>query len=201
MTGEAVVMAREAVQAEGVANRAFGFWIYLMTDLVLFAALFVTFAVLSRSTAGGPDGRALFDLPHVFIETMLLLLSSAGHGMVMLAVHRGARGAALGWLAVTFLLGLGFVAMEVHEFHGMIAAGHGPGRSAFLSAFFTLVGTHGTHVSFGLVWMLVMMLQVATKGLSAAVRDRLLRLGMFWHFLDIVWIGVFTVVYLLGAMH
>ncbi len=200
MTGEAVVMAQEAGGGEAVANRAFGFWIYLMTDLILFASLFVTFAVMSRSYAGGPDGRALFDLSHVFIETLLLLFSSASCGQVMLAVHRGAKEAVLGWLVVTFLLGLGFVAMEIHEFHGMIAAGHGPQRSAFLSAFFTLVGTHGTHVSLGLVWMLVMMLQVATKGLSTPVQSRLLRLSMFWHFLDIVWIGVFTVVYLMGAM-
>ena len=200
MTGEAVAMGRETGEEDAFANRAFGFWIYLMTDLVLFASLFVTFAVLSRSYAGGPDGRALFDLPHVFIETMLLLFSSASYGMVMLALHRGGRGAVLGWLVVTFLLGLGFIAMELHEFHTMILAGHGPQHSAFLSAFFTLVGTHGTHVSFGLVWMLVMTVQVATKGLSTPVRARLLCLSMFWHFLDIVWIGVFTLVYLMGVI-
>jgi len=200
MTGEAVAVGREAGHGGAVSIRAFGFWIYLMSDLVLFAALFATFAVLSHSTAGGPDGSTLFNLSHVFVETMFLLFSSAGYGMVTLAVQRGRDKAALGWLAVTFLLGIGFIAMELHEFHAMIVAGAGPSRSAFLSAFFTLVGTHGTHVSLGLVWMLVMMVQVFTKGLSAPVRARLLCLGMFWHFLDIVWIGVFTIVYLMGSM-
>jgi cytochrome o ubiquinol oxidase subunit III len=196
----AVVPAEEARQADAVGRRAFGFWIYLMTDLVLFAALFATFAVLSHSDAGGPDGKALFNLRHVFAETMLLLFSSASYGLVMLAMRRGHRGAVLGWLAVTFLLGLGFIALELHEFHAMILAGAGPSRSAFLSAFFTLVGTHGTHVSFGLIWMLVMMAQVGTKGLTTPVRARLLCLSMFWHFLDIVWIGVFTIVYLMGVV-
>ena len=182
------------------AHKAFGFWIYLMSDLILFAALFATYAVLRHADAGGPNGRALFDLRHVFIETMLLLCSSGCYGLATLAMHRRRRQAVLGWLLPTFLLGLGFVVMEIHEFRGMILAGHGPDRSAFLSAFFTLVGTHGTHVSIGLVWMLVMGLQVMTKGLTAPVQSRLLCLGMFWHFLDIVWIGVFTIVYLTGAM-
>jgi cytochrome o ubiquinol oxidase subunit III len=192
--------AMAAAATAAVERRAFGFWIYLMTDLVLFAALFATYAVLSHSLAGGPDGRTLFNLPHVFIETMFLLCSSASYGLVTLAVQRGSRNATLAWLAATFVLGSGFIAMEVHEFHAMIAAGAGPGRSAFLSAFFTLVGTHGTHVSLGLVWMLVMMVQVFTKGLSTPVRARLLCLGMFWHFLDIVWIGIFSVVYLQGLV-
>ncbi|HKB59222.1 MAG TPA: cytochrome o ubiquinol oxidase subunit III [Gallionellaceae bacterium] len=191
--------AAQAGHEEAGATKAFGFWIYLMSDLVLFAALFATYAVLSRSYADGPAGRDLFHLPRVFVETMLLLTSSAGYGMVMLAVRAGRARVALFWLALTFLLGAGFILMEAAEFHAMILAGDGPDRSAFLSAFFTLVGTHGTHVSFGLVWMAVMMLQVASKGLTAAVRTRLLCLGMFWHFLDIVWIGVFSVVYLLGV--
>jgi cytochrome o ubiquinol oxidase subunit III len=199
-TAAAAMPAAEIGQADAVARRAFGFWIYLMTDLVLFAALFATFAVLSHGTAGGPDGKALFTLPHVFIETMFLLFSSASYGLVMLAMHRGNRQAVLGWLVVTFLLGMGFIAMELHEFHAMIVAGAGPWRSAFLSAFFTLVGTHGTHVSLGLVWMLVMVAQVFAKGLTTPVRARLLCLGMFWHFLDIVWIGVFTIVYLMGVL-
>jgi cytochrome o ubiquinol oxidase subunit III len=183
-----------------VALRGFGFWIYLMSDLVLFASLFATFAVLSHSYAGGPTGRELFDLPRVFAETMCLLFSSASYGMVMLAMHRERKLQVLCWLVVTFVLGASFIFIEVSEFHSMILAGNGPWRSAFLSAFFTLVGTHGTHVSFGLVWMLVMMLQVAGKGLTRPVRARLLCLSMFWHFLDIVWIGVFTVVYLTGAL-
>lgn len=185
---------------DAAATKAFGFWIYLMSDLVLFAALFATYAVLRRGYAGGPTGRELFHLPRVFAETMLLLTSSASYGMAMLAA-RGKRARAVSpWLALTFALGAAFVGIEIGEFRDMILAGAGPARSAFLSAFFTLVGTHGTHVSIGLVWMAVMMLQVRTKGLTPPVRARLLCLGMFWHFLDIVWIGVFSVVYLLGVI-
>lgn len=204
MTGEAVTISAmrtgEVEHADAAARKAFGFWIYLMTDLVLFAALFATFAVMSRSYAGGPAGKDLFSLPDVFTETMFLLSSSATYGLAMLATHNGRKGLALTGLAVTFVLGLGFISMEVSEFHTMILNGNGPSRSAFLSSVFTLVGTHGTHVIFGLIWMLVMMVQIFTKGLTAPVRSRLLLLSMFWHFLDIVWIGVFTVVYLMGAM-
>lgn len=203
-TGEAVAIPAmypgKGEHPDTATRKTFGFWIYLMTDLVLFAALFTTFAVMSHSYAGGPTGKELFDLPRVFVETLFLLFSSAAYGLVMLAMHGARKGMALAGLAVTFLLGLGFISMEVAEFHAMILDGNGPGRSAFLSAFFTLVGTHGTHVAFGLIWMLVMMVQVFTKELTAPVQSRLLCLGMFWHFLDIVWIGVFTVVYLMGVM-
>jgi cytochrome o ubiquinol oxidase subunit III len=181
-------------------NQAFGFWLYILSDLILFSALFATFAVQMRSFAGGPTGKELFDLGYVAGETLLLLLSSAGYGLAMLAMQEGRRPQVLRWLGVTFFLGLGFIAMEVLEFHGLITEGNGPDRSGFLSAYFTLVGTHGTHVTFGLIWMAVLMLQVALKGLSAPVQGRLLRLSVFWHFLDIVWIGVFSVVYLLGVM-
>ncbi|MEJ2509803.1 MAG: cytochrome o ubiquinol oxidase subunit III [Gammaproteobacteria bacterium] len=187
-------------QAETVDNAAFGFWIYIMSDCVLFAALFATFAVLGRNYAGGPGGKALFDLHYTLGETLFLLASSVTYGFAMLSATAEQRRRTLGWLALTFLLGLCFIGMELHEFYGMIAAGHGPQRSGFLSAFFTLVGTHGAHVTFGLIWMAVMMAQVSVKGLSTPVRSRLLRLSMFWHFLDIVWIGVFTVVYLMGVM-
>lgn len=204
MTSEIVAIsamhAGEMEHADAVARKAFGFWIYLMTDLVLFAALFTTFAVMSHSYADGPSGKDLYYLPRVFAETMFLLFSSATYGMVMLSMHNERKGVVLAGLAATFMLGLGFISLEVMEFHAMILEGNGPWRSGFLSAFFTLVGTHGTHVAFGLIWMLVMMVQVFTKGLTAPVRSRLLCLGMFWHFLDIVWIGVFTVVYLMGAM-
>ena len=185
--------------SEGVyANRAFGFWIYLMSDLVLFASLFATFAVLSQSYAGGPHGRDLFRLDRVFLETIFLLFSSSTYGMAMLSAAR--KNLVLTWLFITFMLGSCFIFMEAAEFHAMVIEGHGPSKSAYLSAFFTLVGTHGLHVSVGLVWMLVMMIQVQSRGLTAPVRSRLFCLGMFWHFLDIVWIGVFTIVYLLGAM-
>jgi cytochrome o ubiquinol oxidase subunit 3 len=183
-----------------VADQVFGFWLYIMSDLILFATVFATYAVLGRNYAGGPTGRELFDLPYVFGETMLLLTSSATYGMAMLAMHRQRKDRILIWLAVTLLLGLGFVAMEVNEFRHMILAGHGPSRSAFLSSFFALVGTHGSHVAAGLVWIAVMMGQLVSKGLAPGVQSRLLRLSIFWHFLDIVWVGVFTMVYLMGVM-
>ena len=183
-----------------VEIQTFGFWIYLMSDLVLFSTLFATFAVIGRNYAGGPTGKDLFDLSYLFGETMFLLFSSATYGMAVLALHDDRRGRVLLWLVITFILGLGFVSMEINEFHGMILAGNGPQRSGFLSAFFTLVGTHGTHVSVGLIWMVVMIGQVLTKGITTPVRSRLLRLSMFWHFLDIVWIGVFSTVYLMGVL-
>jgi cytochrome o ubiquinol oxidase subunit 3 len=191
----------EAVEhPDTVALQTFGFWLYLMSDLIIFATLFATFAVLGRNYADGPTGKDLFDLPYTLGETLFLLFSSATYGLVMLALHDGRKKRVLLGLAVAFLLGLGFVSMEINEFHRMIAAGHGPDRSAFLSSFFTLVGTHGTHVTFGLIWMAVMMGQVAVKGLTSPVQSRLVRLGMFWHFLDIVWIGIFSIVYLMGVM-
>jgi cytochrome o ubiquinol oxidase subunit III len=181
-------------------TQAFGFWLYILSDLILFSALFATFAVQMRSFADAPSGKELFDLGYVATETLLLLLSSASYGLAMLAMQQRRRAQVMRWLGVTFLLGLGFVLMELHEFHGLLLEGNGPDRSGFLSAYFTLVGTHGIHVSFGLIWMAVLIAQVAFKGLSTPVQGRLLRLSVFWHFLDIVWIGVFSVVYLLGVM-
>lgn len=183
-----------------IGNQIFGFWLYVMSDLILFATVFATYAVLGRNYAGGPTGRDLFDLPHVFGETLLLLFSSAAYGLAMLATHARRKNRAVSWLGITFLLGLGFIIMELNEFHHMILAGNGPSRSAFLSAFFALVGTHGTHVAFGLIWIAVMMGQLSAKGFTAAVQSRLMRLSIFWHFLDIVWIGVYTMVYLTGVM-
>ncbi len=191
---------KEAEEPDTVANQAFGFWIYLMTDLVLFAALFGVFGTLANNYAGGPTGKEVFHLTDTFKETMLLLLSSATFGMVMLAVHNNRKNKVLLWLSITFLLGLGFIIMEISEFYGLITDGNGPGRSAFLSAYFTLVGTHGLHVTVGLVWMAVMAAQVFIKRLTTPVQSRLLRLSMFWHFLDVVWVGVFTVVYLRGVL-
>jgi len=183
-----------------LSNEAFGFWIYLMSDLILFSAIFATFAVLGRNYAGGPTGRELFHLPYVLVETLFLLFSSATCGLAMLAVHKDKKGSVMTGLAVTSLLGLGFISIEFNEFLRMILGGNGPQCSGFLSAFFGLVGTHGTHVVFGLIWMAVLMGQVVTKGLTKPVQSRLMRLSMFWHFLDIVWIGIFTFVYLLGVI-
>ena len=204
MTTDALTIGaapNEAVaHPDTVAMQTFGFWLYLMSDLIIFATLFATFAVLGRNYAGGPTGKELFDLPYLLGETLFLLFSSATYGLVMLAVRDGRKKWVLIGLAVTFLLGLGFVSMEINEFHGLVADGFGPDRSAFLSSFFTLVGTHGTHVTFGLIWMAVMIGQVAVKGLTSPVQSRLLRLSMFWHFLDIIWIGIFSIVYLMGVM-
>jgi cytochrome o ubiquinol oxidase subunit 3 len=182
------------------AIQAFGFWIYLMSDLIVFSGLFATYVVMAHNYAGGPTGKELFQLPDVLLETILLLCSSAVYGLAMVAMHRGDRRLVLVGLVLAFLLGLGFLAMEASEFHHMIRQGAGPQRSGFLSAFFTLVGTHGTHVACGMLWMAVMFLQTASKGLTRPVQGRLWRLGMFWHFLDIVWIGVFTIVYLMGVL-
>lgn len=190
----------EHEHTDTVADTTFGFWVYIMSDCVLFAMLFATFVVLSHSYAGGPTGKDLFDLTYTLGETLFLLVSSVACGFAMLGMHAFNRKQVLVWLAVTFLLGLGFVGMETAEFHRMILDGYGPDRSGFLSAFFVLVGTHGAHVTTGLIWMAVMMAQIAAKGLTQRVRSRLTRLSLFWHFLDIIWVGVFTVVYLEGVM-
>jgi cytochrome o ubiquinol oxidase subunit 3 len=192
--------AGDLERSDIAAKYVFGFWIYLMSDLILFSAVFATFAVLEHNYAGGPTGKELFSLPYTFGETMFLLFSTTTCGLAVLTMRSDRKRSVLVWLAVTFLLGLGFVSMEVHEFYQMALDGHGPGRSAFLSAFFTLVGTHGTHVTFGLIWMAVLIGQVVTKGLTTPVQSRLIRWSMFWHFLDIVWIGIFTFVYLKGVM-
>ncbi|GAB1579597.1 cytochrome o ubiquinol oxidase subunit III [Bordetella petrii] len=182
------------------SKTVFGFWIYLMSDLLIFSVLFATFAVLSQATAGGPTGRELFDLSFVLVETMLLLVSSFTFGMAMLNMHAGRKGRVIAWLWITFLFGAGFIAMEVYEFHHLISIGAGPQRSAYLSAFFTLIGTHGLHVTFGLVWIVVMIDMLRRHGLDAVNTRRLSCLSLFWHFLDIVWICVFTFVYLMGAL-
>ncbi len=181
-------------------NTIFGFWVYLMSDLLIFATLFVTFVVLSGATNGGPAGKDLFDLSFVAWETALLLLSSLTFGLGMIAMHQKKVGLMFGWLAITWLLGAGFMAMEIWEFNHLIHNGHGPGHSAFLSAFFALVGTHGLHVTAGLLWLLVMVVQLKQNGLTQTNKTRMACLSLFWHFLDLVWIGVFSVVYLSGAL-
>lgn len=178
----------------------FGFWIYLMSDCVLFAGLFATYAVLCANTAAGPAGRDVFELDYVLVETFFLLFSSVTYGFAILALRLNWRKWLLAWLGLTFLLGLGFVIMEVCEFQHLIAIGYGPDRSAFLSSFFTLVGTHGLHVSCGLIWMAVMIGQILKRGSGGSVPRRLMCLSLFWHFLDIVWICLFSEVYLMGVV-
>ena len=177
-----------------------GFWIYLMSDCLIFSVLFATFSVLAGNTAGGPDGKELFELPFVLGETMLLLVSSFTFGGAMLSMHANRKGAVIAWLALTFVFGAGFIGMEVYEFAKLIHEDAGPDRSAFLSAYFGLVGTHGLHVSAGLIWLLTMMHQVSKFGLDGVVQRRLNCLSLFWHFLDLVWICVFTFVYLRGVL-
>lgn len=177
-----------------------GFWIYLMSDALIFATLFATYGVLVTAYAGGPTPGELFKLPLVALNTAFLLVSSITYGMAMMAMQAGKTRGVQMWLVLTVLLGAAFVGVELYEFSHMIAEGATPQRSAFLSGFFTLVGTHGLHVTFGLIWLLVMLVQVAQRGLSVENQRRLTCLGMFWHLLDVVWIGVFTFVYLLGAL-
>ena len=174
----------------------YGFWLFLLSDIIIFAALFAAYAVLSGETNGGPPGAALFDKTHVFFETACLLASSVTCGFATLAVQRRNMLSAYPWMIATLLLGAAFLCLERSEFAHMLATGNGPSRSAFLSAFFTLVGTHGLHVTIGLFWLVIMMLQTATLGLRPMVRRRFFCFGLFWHALDIVWIGVFTIVYL-----
>jgi cytochrome o ubiquinol oxidase subunit III len=192
-------VADEHEHAEG-GSTYLGFWIYVMSDCLIFACLFATFGVLGGRYAAGPAPKDIFELPIVAVNTTMLLLSSITYGFAMLAMDKEKVGATLGWLVVTALFGAAFVGIELHEFAGLIHEGATPERSAFLSSFFTLVGTHGLHVTTGIVWMIVLMVQVASKGLIPANKRRLLCLSMFWHFLDVVWIGVFTFVYLLGML-
>jgi cytochrome o ubiquinol oxidase subunit III len=196
---EALSSASEAGPASKRIVVAYGFWIFLLSDIVMFSALFAAYAVLVRATAGGPTGAELFNQGSVAIETLCLLASSYTCGMMTLAISSYRRGATYLFAVVTFLLGAAFLALELREFGNMIAAGAGPERSAFLSAFFTLVGCHGLHVSAGLIWLVVMMAQLAVKGFRATVERRLLCFALFWHALDIIWVWLFTVVYLMGV--
>jgi cytochrome o ubiquinol oxidase subunit 3 len=178
---------------------AYGFWIFLLSDFILFSGLFAAHAVLSDQTAGGPTGAELFNLRNVFIETICLLFSSYTCGLGALSAERRQPARFLIFAALTFVLGAAFLIIESTEFAGMVSKGAGPSRSAFLSSFFTLVGTHGVHVTGGLLWLIYMVAQVAAKGLQPHVLRRLLCWSLFWHALDIVWVGVFTLVYLIGA--
>lgn len=175
-----------------------GFWIYLMSDCLMFAVLFAAYGVLHGSYAAGPGPRDVFELPLVALNTAMLLFSSITYGFAMLEMAKGNQQGTLRWLGVTLFFGLCFLSIELYEFSHLIHEGAGPWRSAFLSAFFSLVGTHGLHVTFGSIWLVTLMVQVRQKGLIPANRRRLTCLSLFWHFLDVVWIGVFTIVYLLG---
>jgi cytochrome o ubiquinol oxidase subunit 3 len=188
-------------EEEHVANGTLlGFWLYLMSDCLIFAALFATYGVLSQSYAGGPSGADLFDLPLVALNTSFLLVSSITYGFAMLQMQQGKLSGTMLWLSITGILGVGFLGLEIYEFYHLIQLDAGPQTSGFLSAFFALVGTHGLHVVFGILWLVVLLVQLRMYGLTGANRRRLFCLSMFWHFLDVVWIGVFTIVYLMGSM-
>ncbi len=178
---------------------AYGFWIFLLSDIILFSAFFAAYAVLAKETAGGPSGRDLFNLTTVQFETAALLLSSFSCGLASLAAARRSMAWTQAWLLVTGLLGFAFLALEIREFVEMAAEGAGPQRSAFLSSFFALVGCHGLHVGVGLLWLGTMMAQLRVKGFRPAIARRLLCFNLFWHALDIIWVGIFTIVYLFGA--
>jgi cytochrome o ubiquinol oxidase subunit 3 len=177
-----------------------GFWIYLMSDCLLFACLFASYAILGRNYAGGPTGAELFDLKLVAINTAFLLLSSITYGFAMLESQKKKLGLTIFWLAVTGVFGLAFLGLEIYEFLHLIHQDAGPDRSAFLTSFFALVGTHGLHVTFGIVWLVTLLFQLKKHGLTHENKRRMMCLSMFWHFLDVVWIGVFTFVYLMGVM-
>lgn len=178
----------------------FGFWLYLMTDVMLFASLFATFMVLRHQTAGGPTGEEIFSLSFVFIETVILLLSSFVAGAALLLARSGRKTATIALLVTTGLLGLGFLAMELYEFAVLAAEGHSWTASAFLTAYFALVGTHGLHIAVGLIWLITSIAYIIRRGFTERFMNRLTMWSMFWHFLDIVWIGIFTIVYLVGAI-
>lgn len=196
-TANAVEVRRER---EATSKTVFGFWVYLMTDCVLFASLFAVYVVLHNNTLDGPTGHSLFRLPYVLVETFALLASSFTCGLAMLAAQREERKEVLFWLGVTFLLGLTFLGLELTEFHNMVRDGNSWRRSGFLSGYFTLVGTHGFHITCGLIWMAVMGWYTWARGLNESIRKRLTLLSLFWHFLDVIWIFIFTIVYLYGSL-
>lgn len=192
-------MKEVAEETAVVEKKTLGFWIYLMTDIVLFAGLFATFAVLRNGTAGGPSGAELFDLPFVLLETMILLTSSFTIGLAILGSSRGLKKQTLFWLIMTFALGAAFLALELSEFSHLVAEGNSWQRSAFLSSFFTLVGTHGLHIMVGLLWLFVMIVRLWRFKFKQSDINRLALFGLFWHFLDVIWIFVFSIVYLIGG--
>lgn len=177
-----------------------GFWLYLMSDCLIFASLFAVYGVVGRRYAGGPTGAELFELPLVALNTTMLLLSSITYGFAVLEMQKAQVRTTLIWLGITGLLGAAFISLELYEFAHLVHDGAGPQRSAFLSSFFTLVGTHGLHVTVGIIWLITLMVQVGQHGLIPENKRRLMCLSMFWHFLDVVWIGVFTFVYLMGVL-
>lgn len=187
---------------EAITNdkTVFGFWVYLMTDLLMFGVLFATYSVLHGSIFNGPSGKQIFDLPFALTETIILLTSSFTCGLAIWAVRNNNKNQVFLWFGITFLLGLSFLGLELTEFHKLATEGNNWQRSAFLSSYFTLVGTHGLHITVGLLWMLITLIKLKSKGLTPSITRKLTLLSLFWHFLDIVWIFIFTIVYLIGVI-
>jgi len=185
--------------SEAYPKTIFGFWIYLMTDCLLFGSLFATYAVLHNNTNGGPEAADVFSQPYALVETLLLLASSFTCGLALIAMRRNSKNTVFLWLATTFLLGAGFLALELNEFYHLVQEGNSWQRSAFFSSFFALVSTHGLHIASGLLWIVVMIVQIAVKGITWDTLRRIDCFGMFWHFLDLIWIFIFTFVYLMGV--
>jgi cytochrome o ubiquinol oxidase subunit 3 len=198
-TVEHIRFSNQREQAE--SKSVLGFWIYLMTDCVLFASLFAVYAVLHKNVADGPSGPQIFSLPYILVETLVLLTSSFTSGLAMLAAHRGNVTKVLTWFSVTALLGASFLAMELTEFGKLVHEGHSWTQSGFLSSYFTLVGTHGLHITVGLLWIILLLAQVTRKGLNTSTMKRLTLFSIFWHFLDLIWIFIFTVVYLSSGVN
>jgi cytochrome o ubiquinol oxidase subunit III len=193
--------ARLAAEHRQSDNKTlFGFWVYLMTDCILFASLFATYAVLHNNTFGGPSAKELFSMPYALTETLILLTSSFTCGLAVLSAINKHKRTTLIWFSVTFILGVSFLVLEISEFSKFIAAGHGPKASGFMSSYFTLVGTHGLHITIGLLWMLVMMIRIYKTDLNRKSIRQLTLLSLFWHFLDVIWIFIFSVVYLMGGL-
>jgi cytochrome o ubiquinol oxidase subunit III len=202
MTMERMTAPEEAVTAvdEGAGKAFLGFWIYLMTDLLMFGGLFATFAVLRTNTFGGPSERDIINLPYILAETLILLVSSSLIGLTVLAAINGQTTRVIWFLGMTFLLGATFLGMEAFDFHHSFVEGASFQRSGFLTAYYSLVGTHGLHITVGLLWMSILWVYILTQGLTEGAKRKLTLLGIFWHFLDLVWIFIFTIVYLMGVL-
>ncbi len=188
---------QEAITSD---KTVFGFWVYLMTDLLMFAVLFAAYSVLHGNIFDGPGGREIFNLPFALSETLILLTSSFTCGLAILAVRQNNKNQVFLWFGITFLLGLSFLGLELSEFSKLVKEGNTWQRSAFLSSFFTLVATHGLHITVGLFWLSLCMIKMKTQGLTKGITRKLTLFSLFWHFLDIVWIFIFTIVYLMGAL-
>lgn len=178
----------------------FGFWVYLMTDAIMFGSLFATYAVLHNNTYGGPGIQSIMSLPHVLIQTLVFLVSCLTYGLGYVSLMKGNQGGLKLWLLVTFVLGLVFLTMQYNEYACILAGGHSWQSSAFFSSYFTMTGVYSLHIVVGLIWMLVLLVQLLMQGTTSTMNTRFTCLGLYWNYLNIIWIFIFTIVYLMGAI-